>query len=80
MKEDVGSSLTIITIMRKRNLEYEHGYAQGYEFHSWHGGDEQDAKTEICHRFGRRTIYTSYGKGFIQGFLDHKNGKAQKYS
>lgn len=80
MKEDVGSSLTIITIMRKRNLEYEHGYAQGYEFHSWHGGDEQNAKTEICYRFGRSTIYTSYGKGFIQGFLDHKNGKTQKYS
>lgn len=80
MKEDVGSSLTIITIMRKRNLEYEHGYAQGYEFHSWHGGDEQDAKTEIYHRFGRGTIYTSYGKGFVQGFLDHKNGEAQKYS
>lgn len=80
MKEDVGSSLTIITIMKKRNLEYEHGYAQGYEFHSWHGGDEQNAKTEICYRFGRSTIYTSYGKGFIQGFLDHKNGKAQKYS
>ena len=80
MKEDVGSSLTIITIMRKRNLEYEHGYAQGYEFHSWHGGDEQDAKTEIYHRFGRGTIYTSYGKGFIQGFLDHKKGEAQKYS
>ena len=66
--------------MKRRNLEYEHGYAQGYEFHSWYGGDVQDAKIEICCRFGRRVIYTSYGKGFIQGFLDHKNGEAQKYS
>lgn len=66
--------------MAKRNLQYEHGYAQGYEFHSWHGGDIQDAETEIYHRFGRGTIYTSYGKGFIKGFLDHKEGKEQKYN
>lgn len=66
--------------MAKRNLQYEHGYSQGYEFHSWHGGDVQDAKTEIYHRFGRGTIYTSYGKGFIQGFLDHKEGREQKYT
>lgn len=66
--------------MAKRNLQYEHGYAQGYEYHRSFGGTIEDAKREIARRFGKKTIYTSYGKGFIQGFLDHKEGKEQKYN
>ena len=62
-----------------RNLEYEHGYAQGYEYHQHYGGTKADAEREIARRFGRKVIYTSYGRGFIQGFLDHKEGKPQKY-
>lgn len=62
-----------------RNLEYEKGYADGYDYHRYAGGTEADAKREIISRFGKRTLYSSYGKGFIQGFLDHKNGKEPKY-
>ena len=65
--------------MPRRNLEYEHGYSEGYMYHQYAGGTEADAKREIVRRFGKKAIYSSYGKGFITGFLDHKEGKPQKY-
>lgn len=65
--------------MKKRNLQYEHGYSQGYEHHQYAGGSKSSAEQEIVRRFGKKTLYSSYGKGFIQGFLDHKNDLEQKY-
>lgn len=62
-----------------RNLEYEHGYSQGYEHHQYAGGLKSDAEREIVYRFGKKVLYSSYGKGFIQGFLDHKEGREKRY-
>lgn len=65
--------------MARRNLRYEHGYSQGYEYHQYAGGSQANAEREIVHRFGKKTLYSSYGKGFIQGFLDHKEGRDKRY-
>ena len=62
-----------------RNLQYEHGYSQGYEHHQYVGGSKTDAEREIVYRFGKKALYSSYGKGFIQGFLDHKESREKRY-
>lgn len=62
-----------------RNLQYEHGYRMGYEYHASFGGSVENAKREITYRFGKKAIYSPYGHGFINGFNDHKDGKQQKY-
>ena len=62
-----------------RNLQYEHGYRMGYEYHQYAGGTLDDAKKEIILRFGRKALYSPFGHGFLAGFKDHKDGKPQKY-
>lgn len=66
--------------MARINKEYEHGYGQGYEYYGYAGGLIIDAQQEVIRRFGKRTLYSSYGKGFLQGFKDHREGKECKYN
>lgn len=59
--------------------EFAHGYSQGYSHHQYAGGSIEDAKREILDRFGKAGLYSPYGKGFVKGFLDHKENKPKKY-
>jgi len=62
--------------MATRNLEYEHGYAQGYEYGAY-GGCYKNPRREIILR-GLK-IRSPYGVGFLAGFKDQQNGVKQKY-
>lgn len=62
--------------MATRNLEYEHGYAQGYEY-GLYGGCYKDPKREI--RLRGLKIRSQFGVGFLAGYNDERKGVKQKY-
>lgn len=62
--------------MAVRNLEYEKGYSDGYDYAAY-GGAYTDPKKEL--RYKGIPIRSTYGRAFINGYNDERDGKPKRY-
>ncbi len=70
------SSIEDACTMAQRNLEYEKGYSDGYDYAAY-GGAYTNPIKEL--RLRGIKVNSSYGVAFRNGYKDRKDYKPKKY-